>query len=92
MKRVKEKLVSKQLVMERTNKVSKIRKMKKLGKKVQQEVLKERADDKKQMLDSVKKTMKGNADKEDMDEFEVNNIEQENPREKKYGINRKRKA
>ena len=92
MKRIKEKLVSKQLVMERTEKVSKIRKMKKLGKKVQQEVLKKRADDKKQMLDSVKKMRKGNADKGDMDEFEINSIEQENPRDKKDGINRKRKA
>jgi len=91
MKRVKEKLVSKQLTLERTEKVSKMRKMKKLGKKVQQEVLKKRADDKKNMLDSVKKMRKGKADQEDMDEFEINSIEQETPKQKD-GINRKRKA
>ena len=91
MKRVKEKLISKQLTMERTEKVTKMRKMKKLGKKVQQEVLKKRAEDKKQMLENVKKIRKGKADQEEADNFEIN-TEPETSTGKKKEINRKRKA
>lgn len=90
MRKVKEKLVSKQLVMERTEKVTKMRKMKKLGKKVQQEVLKKRSDDKKSMMDSVKRVRKGHQQDED---FEINTTESEPSGSKKGdGINRKRKA
>lgn len=91
MKRVKEKLISKQLTMERTEKVTKMRKMKKLGKKVQQEVLKKRADEKKQMMESVKKIRKGKADAEEVDNFEINTVSEESDGKKKE-INRKRKA
>lgn len=91
MKRVKEKLISKQLTMERTEKVTKMRKMKKLGKKVQQEVLKKRADEKKQMMENVKKIRKGKADQEEADNFEIN-TEPETSSGKKKELNRKRKA
>lgn len=93
MKRVKEKLISKQLTMERTEKVSKMRKMKRLGKKVQQEVLKKRADDKKGMIEKVKKIRKGKAEQADADDFEINTEPETSSGKKgKDDINKKRKA
>lgn len=91
MKRVKEKLISKQLTLERTEKVTKMRKMKKLGKKVQQEVLKKRTEEKKQMMESVKKIRKGKADAEEVDNFDIDTEPEANGSKKKE-INRKRKA
>ena len=66
--------------------------MKKLGKKVQQEVLKKRAEDKKQMMENVKKIRKGKADQEDADDFEINTEAETSGGKKKSEINRKRKA
>ena len=92
MKRVKQKLVSKQLVLERTEKVTKSRKMKKLGKKVQHEVLKQRQQDKKQVMDTVKKLRKGMTDQEDIDNFEINEEEDKQRPLSIKEMNRKRKA
>ncbi|XP_046843427.1 LOW QUALITY PROTEIN: probable rRNA-processing protein EBP2 [Xenia sp. Carnegie-2017] len=77
MQKVREKLITKELVMEKSEKARKMREMKKYGKKVQQEVLRKRQQEKKQMLDSVKKYRKGQKGKpefltNDNDEFEVN--------------------
>lgn len=92
MRKIKEKLISKQLVAERTEKVTKMRKMKKLGKKVQQEVLKKRADDKKSMLSDVKKMRKGKAAadalNDDQDDFNVSVADDKGS--KKDGGNKKR--
>jgi len=98
MRKIKEKLISKQLVAEKTEKVTKMRKMKKLGKKVQQEVLKKRADDKKSMLSDVKKMRKGKAASDalndDKDEFNVSvskNVKDSDDKGfKKDGVNKKR--
>lgn len=59
MKKVREKLLSKQMSMERSEKARKMRELRKYGKKVQQEVLQKRQKEKKQMLDAVKKYRKG---------------------------------
>ena len=92
MRRVKEKLVSKQLTLERTEKVSKMRKMKRLGKKVQQEVLKKRSEEKKKLLDNVKKMRKGKMDQSEKDDFEINIDKAPAKQVGKPGENRKRMA
>ncbi|XP_028403785.1 probable rRNA-processing protein EBP2 [Dendronephthya gigantea] len=77
MQKVREKLVTKELAMEKSEKARKLRAMKKYGKKVQQEVLKKRQQEKKQMLESVKKYRKGQKGKPEFlqdndDEFDIN--------------------
>ncbi|CAB3987014.1 probable rRNA-processing EBP2 [Paramuricea clavata] len=76
MQKVREKLVTKELAMEKSEKARKLRAMKKYGKKVQQEVMQKRQQEKKQMLESVKKYRKGQKGKpeflKDDDEFDVN--------------------
>ncbi|KFM79431.1 putative rRNA-processing protein EBP2, partial [Stegodyphus mimosarum] len=59
MKKVREKLLSKQLIVERSEKVRAIREQKKQGKKVQQKVLQQKREEKKKMLNALKKTKKG---------------------------------
>lgn len=59
MKKVREKLLEKQLSMERSEKAKKLRELRKYGKKVQQEVLQKRHKEKKEMLEQVKKYRKG---------------------------------
>ncbi|XP_035231348.1 probable rRNA-processing protein EBP2 isoform X2 [Stegodyphus dumicola] len=58
MKKVREKLLSKQLIVERSEKVRAIREQKKQGKKIQQEVLQQKREEKKKMLNALKKTKK----------------------------------
>ncbi|GFR58206.1 rRNA-processing protein EBP2 [Elysia marginata] len=59
MKKVRSKLLEKKMSLERSEKVKKMRELRKYGKKVQQEVLQQRQKEKKAMLDSVKKFRKG---------------------------------
>ncbi|KAK3784647.1 hypothetical protein RRG08_003452 [Elysia crispata] len=66
MKKVKSKLLEKKMSLERSEKVKKMRELRKYGKKVQQEVLQQRQKEKKAMLDSVKKFRKGQVDKIDI--------------------------
>ncbi|RUS69226.1 hypothetical protein EGW08_023010, partial [Elysia chlorotica] len=66
MKKVKSKLLEKKMSLERSEKVKKMRDLRKYGKKVQQEVLQQRQKEKKAMLDSVKKFRKGQVDKIDI--------------------------
>jgi len=66
MKKVRSKLLEKKMGMERSEKVKKLREMKKYGKKVQHEVLLKKQKDKKEMLDTVKKFRKGQIDKMDL--------------------------
>ncbi|XP_071505923.1 probable rRNA-processing protein EBP2 [Diadema antillarum] len=59
MRKVREKLISKQLSMERSEKAKKLRELRKFGKKVQQEVLMKRQKEKKELAESVKRFKKG---------------------------------
>ncbi|XP_076307342.1 putative rRNA-processing protein EBP2 isoform X1 [Tachypleus tridentatus] len=59
MQKVREKLLSKEVALERSEKARKLRELRKFGKKIQNEVLQERQKQKKQMLESVKKYRKG---------------------------------
>ncbi|ESO88345.1 hypothetical protein LOTGIDRAFT_126319 [Lottia gigantea] len=59
MKRVREKLLEKQLGMERSEKAKKLRDLRKYGKQVQKEVLQKRQKEKRDMLEAVKKYRKG---------------------------------
>lgn len=75
MQKVREKLLTKELSMEKSEKAKKLRAMKKFGKKVQQEVIQKRQQEKRQMLESVKKFRKGQKAKpefmQDDDEFQI---------------------
>ncbi|KAI0230752.1 putative rRNA-processing protein EBP2 [Lamellibrachia satsuma] len=59
MKKVREKLISKQISIERSEKAKKMRELRKFGKKVQHEVLQKRQKEKREMLNAVKKYRKG---------------------------------
>lgn len=61
MRKIREKLIAKQLSMERSEKAKKLRELRKFGKKVQQEVLVKRQKEKKDLADSVKKFKKGHS-------------------------------
>ena len=63
MKKVRLNLVQKQESMEKSAKAKKMREMKKIGKQVQHEVLKKRQEEKKEILNQVKKFRKGKIDK-----------------------------
>ncbi|XP_078657312.1 putative rRNA-processing protein EBP2 [Branchiostoma floridae x Branchiostoma belcheri] len=62
MKKVRERLLSKQQGLERAEKVRKVREMRKYGKQVQQEVLLKRQREKKELIKSVKEYRKGKID------------------------------
>lgn len=62
MQKIREKLLSKEQVNERIEKVKKLRELKKYGKKVQVEVQQKRLKEKKQLMDNVKKFRKGGMD------------------------------
>ncbi|XP_063403488.1 probable rRNA-processing protein EBP2 [Mytilus trossulus] len=71
MKRVRERLLHKQLSIEKSEKAKKLRELRKYGKKVQQEVLLKRQKDKKEMMEAVKKYRKGQKNKLDfLDDLE----------------------
>lgn len=63
MRKVREKLLGKQKILEHKEKARKLREQKKYGKKVQQETLQKRREDKKAALDAVKKFRKGRGGK-----------------------------
>ncbi|XP_055942248.1 probable rRNA-processing protein EBP2 [Argiope bruennichi] len=62
MLKVREKLLNKQMVVERTEKVRALREQKKQGKKIQREIIESRKREKKQMINALKKTKKGKMD------------------------------
>nr|ALS04376.1 putative rRNA-processing protein ebp2-like protein [Acartia pacifica] len=70
MQKIREKLLTKQQEQERTEKIRKLRELKKYGKKVQVEVQQNRAKEKRQLMDNVKKFRKGKLD--DLDFLEKN--------------------
>ncbi|XP_071800307.1 probable rRNA-processing protein EBP2 [Asterias amurensis] len=62
MRKVRKKLIGKQLAIDRSQKAKKLRELKKFGKKVQHEVLLKRQRDKKELMESVKKFRRGKKD------------------------------
>ncbi|XP_067846276.1 probable rRNA-processing protein EBP2 [Heptranchias perlo] len=65
MQKIREKLISKQISMEKSEKAKQLRALRKYGKKVQVEVIQKRQKEKKAMLTAVKKYQKGLSDKLD---------------------------
>ncbi|CAN9500687.1 unnamed protein product [Ophioblennius macclurei] len=63
MQKIRKKLLSKQMIMERSEKAKKLREQRKFGKKVQIEVIQKRQKEKKAMMSAVKKYQKGMTDK-----------------------------
>ncbi|XP_034387509.1 probable rRNA-processing protein EBP2 [Cyclopterus lumpus] len=65
MQKIRKKLISKQLILEKSEKAKKLREQRKFGKKVQVEVIQKRQKDKRAMMTAVKKYQKGMTDKLD---------------------------
>ncbi|KAK5869604.1 hypothetical protein PBY51_024308 [Eleginops maclovinus] len=65
MQKIRKKLISKQLILEKSEKAKKLREQRKFGKKVQVEVIQKRHKEKKAMMTAVKKYQKGMTDKLD---------------------------
>ncbi|TKS74246.1 putative rRNA-processing protein EBP2 [Collichthys lucidus] len=65
MQKIRKKLISKQLILEKSEKAKKLREQRKFGKKVQVEVIQKRQKEKKAMMSAVKKYQKGMTDKLD---------------------------
>ncbi|XP_038068773.1 probable rRNA-processing protein EBP2 [Patiria miniata] len=62
MRKVRKRLIGKQLTIERSEKAKKLRELKKFGKKIQHEVLLKRQKEKKELMESVKKFRRGKKD------------------------------
>ena len=93
MRRVREKILSKQQSVELSEKMRKLRELKKYGKKVQQEVLAKRQKEKKNLADSVKKYRQGVKDKLDfMKNDDFGGIEAEDGGRKGKNNNNKKVA
>uniref|UniRef100_A0A3B5LER9 EBNA1 binding protein 2 n=1 Tax=Xiphophorus couchianus TaxID=32473 RepID=A0A3B5LER9_9TELE len=65
MQKIRQKLITKQMILERSEKAKKLREQRKFGKKVQTEVIQKRQKEKKAMMSAVKKYQKGMTDKLD---------------------------
>lgn len=65
MQKIRKKLISKQLMLEKSEKAKKLREQRKFGKKVQVEVIQKRQKEKKAMMTAVKRYQKGMTDKLD---------------------------
>ncbi|KAM9762266.1 putative rRNA-processing protein EBP2 [Menidia menidia] len=65
MQKIRKKLISKQMMLEKSEKAKKLREQRKFGKKVQIEVIQKRQKEKKAMMSAVKKYQKGMTDKLD---------------------------
>ncbi|XP_071342504.1 probable rRNA-processing protein EBP2 [Trachinotus anak] len=63
MQKIRKKLISKQMILEKSEKAKKLREQRKFGKKVQIEVIQKRQKEKKAMMTAVKKYQKGMTDK-----------------------------
>ncbi|XP_070688084.1 probable rRNA-processing protein EBP2 isoform X2 [Pempheris klunzingeri] len=65
MQKIRKKLISKQMILDKSEKAKKLREQRKFGKKVQVEVIQKRQKEKKAMMTAVKKYQKGMTDKLD---------------------------
>lgn len=99
MLKVREKLLSKQVAIERTEKVRALREQKKQGKKIQREIVESRKKEKKQMMNALKKTKKGkmSADKllndnKPRKEFSKRKTKSRESRDAKYGYGGKKRG
>ncbi|AWP10649.1 putative rRNA-processing protein EBP2 [Scophthalmus maximus] len=63
MQKIRKKLISKQMILEKSEKAKKLREQRKFGKKVQVEVIQKRQKEKKAMMTAVKRYQKGMTDK-----------------------------
>nr|XP_020458459.1 probable rRNA-processing protein EBP2 [Monopterus albus] len=95
MQKIRKKLISKQMILERSEKAKKLREQRKFGKKVQMEVIQKRQREKKAMISAVKKYQKGMADKLEFLEGDQKTGKDSSPGSKKAlnkkGPNAKRK-
>ncbi|XP_028259125.1 putative rRNA-processing protein EBP2 [Parambassis ranga] len=88
MQKIRKKLISKQMQLERSEKVKKLREQRKFGKKVQREVIQKRQKEKKAMMSAVKKYQKGMTDKLDFLEGDQKKSRESSDSTKK-GMNKK---
>jgi len=88
MQKIRQKLLSKQQVQEKIEKVKKLRELKKYGKKVQVEVHQNRLKEKKQLMDNVKKFKKGKSDNLDFLDDKPGKVK---PSDKRVNAKRKSK-
>lgn len=92
MSKIRQKLHDRKENMEKSEKAKKQRQLKKIGKKVQQDVLKKRQEDKKKMLQTVDRIKKGKGKLSDLtkqSDDDIFNVSKEDKR--KSGMKRKRK-
>ncbi|XP_015909727.1 probable rRNA-processing protein EBP2 isoform X2 [Parasteatoda tepidariorum] len=100
MLKVREKLLSKKTAVERTEKVRAMREQKKLGKKMQTEIVQQRKQEKKKMISALKKTKKGKMSADNLLNENKNNAvkrinkskKQREYRDSKYGYGGKKKG
>lgn len=74
MQKVQEKLLSRQTMIERSEKARELREQRKHGKQMQQEILRKRQSDKKVLMDNLKKRKKGKMDASKLLEERKNNV------------------
>ncbi|XP_077440825.1 putative rRNA-processing protein EBP2 [Vanacampus margaritifer] len=89
MQKIRKKLLSKQAIMERSEKAKKLREQRKFGKKVQVEVIQKRQKEKKAMMSAVKKYQKGMTDKLDFLEGDQNAPKKDTSQNAKKALNKK---
>ncbi|XP_072294421.1 probable rRNA-processing protein EBP2 [Eucyclogobius newberryi] len=94
MQKIRQKLIAKQSIIERSEKAKQLREQRKFGKKVQIEVMQKRQKEKKAMMSAVKKYQKGMTDKlEFLEGDKKTGKEAQDPKKagNKKGANAKRK-
>ncbi|XP_054645713.1 probable rRNA-processing protein EBP2 isoform X1 [Dunckerocampus dactyliophorus] len=89
MQKIRKKLLSKQAMLEKSEKAKKIREQRKFGKKVQIEVIQKRQKEKKAMMSSVKKYQKGMTDKLDFLEGDQKPASKDASQSSKKALNNK---
>jgi len=95
MQKIRQKLLDRKEGMEKSEKAKKQRQLKKIGKKVQQDVLQKRQQEKKKMLQTVDRIKKGKGKLEDLtkrkDEADIFNVSHDKKEKGKAGNKRKLK-
>ncbi|XP_076577729.1 putative rRNA-processing protein EBP2 [Chaetodon auriga] len=87
MQKIRKKLISKQMILEKSEKAKKLREQRKFGKKVQIEVMQKRQKEKKAMMSAVKKYQKGMTDK--LDFLEGDKMGKDSSQGSKTALNKK---
>ncbi|XP_041791639.1 probable rRNA-processing protein EBP2 [Chelmon rostratus] len=89
MQKIRKKLISKQMILEKSEKAKKLREQRKFGKKVQIEVIQKRQKEKKAMMSAVKKYQKGMTDKLDFLEGDKMGKDKDSSQGSKKALNTK---